>query len=346
MYKLRLLVFGLSVLNFVTSDENKTCEIAKSFAKSSPDNTVSVHCDADKSCAGFHCQGVYLINNAHLHIKKGDPVCFGAMINHCDTPLSMDVYYQNVLMNSSFQRRLHHNASIPIPGITLRTDTSKVDLFLFVEMTHKDNKVTIALTARVRFTVGKIVNWPDALNFKVIPEKTFPVPPCPPGENRNVTQIPVFPSCVAPTVVAPSTTTVKPMSKTYGKFCDPTKVYQCSQNEMCTFNKKCDCSTGMVLNPISGYCDNPGASPKHKLEPAVAETTIKSTIVSSNSLVPAVPQTAVSDPKKSNTGLITGLAVGAVAVLGIVILVSFLIWRSRSTHPDHVPIVDNEEVVI
>lgn len=46
--------------------------------------------------------------------------------------------------------------------------------------------------------------------------------------------------------------------ETYGKFCDPTKVYQCSQNEMCTFNKKCDCSTGMVLNPISGYCDNPG----------------------------------------------------------------------------------------
>lgn len=47
-----------------------------------------------------------------------------------------------------------------------------------------------------------------------------------------------------------------------------------------------------------------------------------------------------------DTGLITGLAVGAVAVLGIVILVSFLIWRSRSTHSDHVPIVDNEEVVI
>lgn len=84
-------MFGLSVLNFVTSDENKTCEIAKSFAKSSPpDNTVSVHCDADKSCAGFHCQGVYLIN-----VSKKKFLFF----------LSQDIGYISVIhsVNSKFK---------------------------------------------------------------------------------------------------------------------------------------------------------------------------------------------------------------------------------------------------
>ena len=46
--------------------------------------------------------------------------------------------------------------------------------------------------------------------------------------------------------------------ETYGKPCESAKVYQCSQNEMCTYNKTCVCLTGMVINPFSGYCDKPG----------------------------------------------------------------------------------------
>ena len=70
--------------------------------------------------------------------------------------------------------------------------------------------ILFQLTAKVRLLVGKIVNWPEALNFKVIPEQTFPVPPCTPGESRNMTPIPEFPACVPPTIVPP--VTAKPIS--------------------------------------------------------------------------------------------------------------------------------------
>lgn len=348
MDKLRLffcvLTVALSSFLVAESAENQTCVIAKSFAQSSPQNqNIHLHCDADKSCAGFHCRGVYLQNNLQLNIKQGDWVCFGAIINHCDTPLSMDIYYQHENKHT-YQKRLYHNTSMQIPGMSLHTAQMKFDLFLFVEMVHKDNEVTIALTAKLRVTMGKVVHWPDTSKYQVIPVKTFPVPPCPPGENRNTTPQPHFPSCVAPPLV-PSTT-IKPMSKTYGKHCDPTKVYQCGKNEMCTYKNICSCASGMVVNQFSGYCDHPGASPNYNMT-SVAPTTIKNAITNSSDIsgTPA-PQTSMETTKKSSTGLITGLAVGAVAILGIVILVSFLVWRSRKARFDHMPLVENEDACI
>lgn len=51
------------------------------------------------------------IFSSEITTKQNDTICFGTIVNHCDKPLSMDVYLQYDAMKFSLMKRLYNNIS-------------------------------------------------------------------------------------------------------------------------------------------------------------------------------------------------------------------------------------------
>ncbi|CAI9729492.1 Hypothetical predicted protein [Octopus vulgaris] len=226
------------------------CSIRQAL-RNSVRNKLRVSCDVNDICTAVHCHGIFLENifSPGIITKQNDTICFGTIINHCDTPLSMDVYLQYNAKSYSLKKRLY-------------------------------NKLT-----------------------------------------------------------------------TYGKPCNPKSAYSCHPKETCTFSNICECQSDLVMNQFSGFCDVSDAKYERPIQPAKPRGSASSRSMHhpdyliQNTGAPLLTENVASSTVK-NSALITGLSVGAAVLLATIILVAFIIWKRQKNQTSHVPLIDNEEVVI
>ncbi|GAB1609764.1 uncharacterized protein LOC115215539 [Argonauta hians] len=374
------LVVGCLLAALSAHADADQCSI-RSFLRSSVSDKLQVDCQVNDQCTAVHCSGLFLkqIVTSGIQTKVNDTICFGTMINHCDSPMSMDIYLQYSAVKFSLIKRLYNNLEIPLAN----------HMNLYIEMIHKPdtpNKVTIKVS--IRF--GTMFR---ALSYTLVPEHTYTLPSCPAGANTTHTPMPTLQPCQGPSTESPAaaaaaTTTaaaataaaaathrpeqmhhqqhkqhhnhggkadVVPRpglnitSATYGKPCDPQMLNSCLDKEVCTYRNVCDCLPHHVISPYTGLCDIPGAKPRKPL-PSVSPKTPNhdalKVLPHNNITIPPLANTQHHSSSIKNTAILTGLSVGAVVIVGTIVLVTVLIWRRQKSQMNHVPLLDNEEVVI
>eukprot|EP00106_Octopus_bimaculoides_P009889 XP_014777331.1 PREDICTED: uncharacterized protein LOC106874185 [Octopus bimaculoides] len=335
------------------------CSI-RQVLRNSVSDKLRVSCDVNDICTAVHCQGVFLKNifSTKITTKQNDTICFGTMINHCDTPLSMDVYLQYDAMKYSLMKRLYNNLTVIIYQ----------NIYLFIELSHDKDVVPHKVTIKVSLKTDMIGH---TLSYPVVPERTYTLPSCPAGATK--TPLPTLQPCHAPRFDSHTSQHELPhpqqqhhhhhseethspkiryiKSVTYGKLCNPKSVYSCEKNEICTFENKCECQPGLVMNQFSGFCDVSDAKRGSPTKPILSISSPASRSMHhpdhliQNTDTPLLTENAVNSTVK-NSALITGLSVGAAVLLVTIILVAFIIWKRQNNQTSHVPLIDNEEVVI
>ncbi|XP_029640582.1 uncharacterized protein LOC115215539 isoform X2 [Octopus sinensis] len=334
------------------------CSIRQAL-RNSVRNKLRVSCDVNDICTAVHCHGIFLENifSPGIITKQNDTICFGTIINHCDTPLSMDVYLQYNAKSYSLKKRLYNKLNVSIYQNT----------YLFIELSHDKDVVPHVVTIKVSLKINMAGH---TLSYPVVPEHTYTLPSCPAG--AMTTPPLTLRPCLAPVFDSHTSRPELPhpqqqhhhhseethsqkiqyiKSATYGKPCNPKSAYSCHPKETCTFSNICECQSELVMNQFSGFCDVSDAKYEKPIQPAKPRESASSRSMHhpdyliQNTGAPLLTENVASSTVK-NSALITGLSVGAAVLLATIILVAFIIWKRQKNQTSHVPLIDNEEVVI
>ncbi|XP_041356102.1 uncharacterized protein LOC121373498 [Gigantopelta aegis] len=269
-------ILGVTSSGQQSSEDESACALWKQMAQQlshQKANEMTCYSNTTDPCTSLHCTGTYMYTSWVLPIDMtGFEVdyCFGMTLNHCDNPVSIDIYLQVPAKNVSYQRRVSHDTQLQVPGLTFSYgDFGTVDVFLHFHMVRVGNKLTLSITCKLRITSLGASFWPDHLQKVIVPQEQIPVPSCP-DTTRGTSAPQVFRQCRPPRWVPLPTTAVPKgspvvstiaQSVTHKKYCNDTQ--HCGRWEVCS-NNTCICQMEYTFK--NGRCHSPsnfGASCSH-----------------------------------------------------------------------------------
>ncbi|KAK3092491.1 hypothetical protein FSP39_003547 [Pinctada imbricata] len=232
-----------------------------------------VQCDYHpEKCEQLDCRGFF--RNPVLNFTY----CWGMIVNHCDDPISIDIYLQIKSRNIQMTQRVTHNTTLPIPGLSFDRSGTKIGFVMAIELKKNDNNsITVGYENCVDFKIrvktsysifGSQPFYPTDLQKQVIPPTALPVSMC-----NHTTKTPNIklgecgvagPHHQGSTTPRPAITDLPPIvkngSQTYNKSCSlGLLVTQCHPTtEICKQTQSgkgvCDCKPEFNMCPFTGFC--------------------------------------------------------------------------------------------
>lgn len=305
-------------------------------------------------CDGVDCRGAIHYKMAGIKIVDVS-FCFGMRVNHCDNPISMDMYYKNPENSKSdFNERIQHNDMKELMSLTMNYSTlGTVTPFIFFSLTKPDpHHVVFGIRVKMRLTTSLFgfehESWPSQYQQDIIPPTEIPVTPC---SDHLIGTIPLLTpsSCVHTTFPTFATTPAGPInvkSRTYNKTCSLNRLETCSNNEMCQVVNEtysiCLCMDNQLPNKITGLCGNSAENATVPQWPFEFVTTTVATITR------ILPQSANQSKDQSipmnKPAVIGGAVAGGVAVVAFVIL-AVVVWRRYRSNRQYIGrlLLDNDD---
>ncbi|XP_046549575.1 uncharacterized protein LOC124259487 isoform X2 [Haliotis rubra] len=252
-------------------EQHPTCQLWKKMAQqlsNEPRKQMTCFANDTHPCTSLRCSGTYkytsfMPDSADIEVDY----CFGMRLNHCDNPVSMDIYLVVPNKNMSYNKRISHNTQIKMPGLSFHLKSlGTVDVFLYFYMLRNASNIHMSITAKFRITsFMNTIMWPPSLQKEIVPMESIPVPPCMNGSTpAPPTTLPMG-SCHPPRWIAPtnppgvSSTPYTPHSSkkaslTYNHPCYE-DTFICSAEEACDLlTKKCVCRSNFLYDVQQKRC--------------------------------------------------------------------------------------------
>ncbi|XP_067653667.1 uncharacterized protein [Haliotis asinina] len=252
-------------------EQHPTCQLWKRMAQqlsNEPGKQMSCFANDTHPCTSLRCSGTYkytsfMPDSANIEVDY----CFGMRLNHCDNPVSMDIYLVVPNRNMSYNKRISHNTQIQMPGLSFHLKSlGTVDVFLYFYMLRNASNINMSITAKFRITsFMHTIMWPPSLQKEIVPMERIPVPPCMNGTTPSpATALPMG-SCHPPRWIAPtyapgvSSTPYTPhvrknASVTYNHTCHE-NTFHCSPEEACNLaTQKCICRSNFLYDAKKRRC--------------------------------------------------------------------------------------------
>ncbi|XP_046371119.2 uncharacterized protein LOC124145411 isoform X3 [Haliotis rufescens] len=221
-------------------------------------------------CSSLRCSGTYkytsfMPDSSDIEVDY----CFGMRLNHCDNPVSMDIYLVVPNKNMSYNKRISHNTQIQMPGLSFHLRSlGTVDVFLYFYMLRNASTIQMSITAKFRITsFMRTIMWPPSLQKEIVPMESIPVPPCLNGSTPSPPTTLPMGSCHPPRWVAPtyppgvSSTPYTPhsnknVSNTFNHTCQE-DTFICSPKEACDLGtSRCVCRPNFQYDPRKRRCES------------------------------------------------------------------------------------------
>ncbi|KAK6185262.1 hypothetical protein SNE40_007532 [Patella caerulea] len=272
--KVGYLVFKVLALLFViilqvhcddAPSKEKACGYWKRIADQMSNQSQQMHCVASLTdpCTRLDCRGTYQYRSSLIPTPTNSlemDFCFGIALNHCDEPVSLDIYLQIPKRHVSYQSRVRHDELMKIPGGSIKTASlGQVDAFLYFHMVKSESFVNFSMVVKLKITaLGGLGIWPSGLQRTLVPIERIPVPPCAHPTNDSAMLPP--PVCLPPhwrqisePVTQQSVTRATNPSVTFNKACNDGQ--QCAATEACNEqNNICVCYDDFLYNETVKAC--------------------------------------------------------------------------------------------
>ncbi|KAH9525722.1 hypothetical protein Btru_002195 [Bulinus truncatus] len=246
------------------SEADQVCDYWGNIARSMTSSLQSCTNEKTKTCTRLDCSGTVSFSQMQLLPRKLQfDYCFGAQLNSCNVPISIDFYLQVPDRNVSFTTRISQDKLVDIPGIAIplgELGRAEPKLkFQFEKNSQGNIKYSVMLLV---YVAGSEM---DMLKRTLIDSETIHALPCaqhvsdisgqPSSEfNKSVGQChgEKISTPIPPTV---PTRTYTP-SVTLNKTCDA-RNHPCGHLEMCDLSSRvCRCLPEATLSLARDACIN------------------------------------------------------------------------------------------
>ncbi|XP_048749680.1 uncharacterized protein LOC125661655 [Ostrea edulis] len=283
-----------------------------------------------EKCEQIDCVGMF--RNAMIGSFS---FCWNMIMNHCDSPINMDVSISIDSFNYKFSQRVTHNQRYPLSIQSQNLSLSGIPIHEYLEFTLLKINATAVMLGMKLSTEMCIPHLGCTFNKKIdlLPDIAVPVSRC---SKVTRTPVPKAPKCsnggktggggskIKPyftTTKMPPHTTYK--SRTYGKKCSMNSLAsRCGRNEMCK-QGRCACFTPKYPRcPYTGVCQTLDDCAKHIVPVYEVNTVSPHTGHQNNGDSPG---------PTNKTAVIVGGALGGIVVIVIVVGIILVMLKKRGS---------------